>query len=54
MTSSERKITYLVIFFQYILLSKIDRYGIRGTAHDLLQSFLKGKQLVLFCKWVQI
>ena len=29
-----------------ILLSKLDHYGIRGTAKDLLQSFLKRKQFV--------
>ena len=33
-----------------ILLSKLDPYSIRGTAHDLLQSFLKRKQLV-FVNW---
>ena len=27
-------------------LSKLDHYGIRGTAKDLLQSFLKRKQFV--------
>ena len=29
-----------------ILLSKLDHYGIRGTAKDLLQSFLKRKQFI--------
>ena len=29
-----------------ILLSKLDHYGIHGTANDLLQSFLKRKQFV--------
>ena len=30
-----------------ILLSKLDHYGIRGTAKDLLQSFLKRNNLYL-------